>query len=61
MTKTYTIENDPEWKDVHDQIDTDSSREGMTDVDAYVAWELGLAAWKAAKHYGARFAHEGAE
>ena len=30
----------------------------MTDVDAMVAWQIGLAAFKKARDYGAKFSHD---
>lgn len=46
------------WELVHERIDTDATREGMTDMDVAVTWALGLAAWKAAHKMGAKFPHE---
>jgi hypothetical protein len=46
MDNQYTIKKDPPWADVHRGIDEDAAREGMRDVDVFVAWQIGLVAWK---------------
>ena len=50
-----------EWEMLFDDIDQDATKEGMCDIDARTAWKLGVAAWRAAKGQGARFAHETTE
>jgi len=46
---------DMAWERLHECIDDVISREGMSDMDAWVAWKLGVDAWKAAKANGAKF------
>lgn len=46
------------WALLHDEIDQDAAQAHMTDIDASMAWKMGLAAWKAAKKNGAAFPHE---
>jgi hypothetical protein len=49
---------DPEWADVHRQIDEDAAKHKLTDMDAVIAWKLGLAAWKTARKYKAKYPHD---
>jgi hypothetical protein len=48
MDKQYTINKNPPWENVHRGIAMDAAREGMRDVDVFVAWQIGLVAWKRA-------------
>ena len=46
------------WEKIHEGIDKDASDRGLTDVDVFVIWKLGLAVWEASKEFGAKFNHE---
>lgn len=52
------INGDAGWEALHENIDKDATREGWTDVDAQVAWWLGVEAFKATKKLGAQFHHD---
>lgn len=47
------------WDATLESIGEEGTKEGMTDQDVFVAWKIGLAAWKAAKGLKATFPHEG--
>jgi len=54
-------ELETEWeprKMVHEGIDKDAADRNLTDVDVFVIWNLGLAAWEASRKFGAKFPHE---
>ena len=36
-------------------IDGDANRDGLSDVDVYVAWRIGIAAFRKARDLGAKF------
>jgi hypothetical protein len=36
----------------------DCQNYGISDMDSFVVWKLGVAAWKKAKDLGARWPHE---
>lgn len=50
--------NGNEWTQVHEGIDKDAADRNLTDVDVFVIWNLGLAAWEASRKFGAKFPHE---
>ena len=52
------IVGDEAWESVHEGIDEDAAEHGMTDQDVYVAWSIGVAAWRASRHLGARWPHD---
>lgn len=52
---------DMAWDKLHESIDNDAAKANMSDMDVFVAWKLGLAAWKEAKELQARFPHDGTE
>lgn len=43
------------WEHLHEKIDSDSSDHGLTDMDARMAWEMGLYAFVRARRLGATF------
>jgi hypothetical protein len=52
---------DMAWDKLHESIDNDAAKENMTDMDVFVAWKLGLAAWKETKELGGHFPHDGSD
>jgi len=46
------------WEKLHDGIDADGSKNKMSDMDVFVAWKMGLAAFLEAKKLGTKFLHE---
>ena len=52
------IVGNDEWEKLHEGIDKDAADRNLTDVDVFVIWRLGLAAWEAAKKFKATFPHE---
>jgi hypothetical protein len=52
---------DMAWEKLHETVDNDAAKENMCDMDVFVAWRLGLAAWKEAKALQAHFPHDGHE
>ncbi len=49
---------DNEWEKIHEVINKDAADRNLTDVDVFVIWRLGLAAWETSRKYGAKFPHE---
>lgn len=49
---------DEAWEKLLDQIVGDAADVGMCDMDAMVAWELGKAAYLAARKTGAVYPHD---
>lgn len=43
---------------MHASIEEDALADGLSDVDASIAWKLGLAAYKEMRAYGAKFARD---
>lgn len=54
----YQIVGDSTWETIIEDIQNDTSREGMSDMDMIVAWKMGLSAWKYAKSLGMTMPHE---
>lgn len=54
---TNTEPNAP-WEHLYECIDNDAAKAKMSDMDAWSAWRLGLAAFKAARDMSARFNHD---
>lgn len=46
------------WEKFYDTIAGDSSFYGMTDMDALWAWKAGLAVYRTARDWQARFPHD---
>lgn len=46
------------WETLYRIIGEDAMKKDMSDQDAFVAWRMGLAAWKASKDLGAKFPHD---
>lgn len=56
--------NTPEeeaWEKVHFDIDTDCEEQGLDDMDAAVAWRMGLELYLHLRHTGVRFPHDPTE
>jgi len=49
------------WAFVFKNIQREATRNGMTDVDAWVAWAIGLASYKRARGLGCQFPHDSAD
>ena len=49
---------DTAWEEFHEGIDKDCTNRGLTDIDAFVVWKLGMSAYYAAKSLDATFPHE---
>lgn len=52
---------DHAWEKFHEQIDDDANTFSLTDMDAFVAWKLGLAALKAVREIKGTFPHDAPE
>lgn len=50
--------DDDGWDHLLEEAGKDCEAEAWTDIDALVAWKLGVAALRAAKKYGAKFPHD---
>lgn len=64
VTESMIPGNRPEdiaWEKLHNDIDKDAEKARMSDVDASVAWQLGLDLWKRLKKMNVRFVHEAPE
>ena len=57
MTEKVTVlrilrTEEPAWKTLHEVIDASCQRENLNQDEAALVWELGLAAYKAARYWG---------
>lgn len=50
--------DDSGWDRLYEQVAKDTEKEGMTDMDAFVAWRLGLAAFTQARKLGVKWPHD---
>lgn len=46
------------WERLHEAINRDAAERKMSDIDAYAAWSMGLAALDKARQLGAKFIHD---